>query len=74
MDACNSYLGAVLIQVNKPIEFASKALDPAQMKYATIEKELLAVCFGCSRFHEYIFGKHVSVHSVAGSYHAKTNT
>ena len=27
----------------------------------TIEKELLAVCFGCNRFHDYIFGKNITV-------------
>ena len=61
VDVCNSGLGAVLSQDGHPIAFASKALNEAQVKYATFEKELLAVCFGCNRFHDYIFGKHVTV-------------
>ena len=44
-----------------PVAFTSKALDEAQVKYTSIEKELLAVCFSCNRFHDYIFGKHVAV-------------
>ena len=39
----------------------SKVLDEAHVKYATIEKELLAVCFGCNRFHDYIFSKYITV-------------
>lgn len=31
--------------------------------YAQIEKELLAVVFGCIRFHQYIYGKKVTVES-----------
>ena len=61
VDMCNSGLGSVLMQDGHPIAFASKALDEAQGKYATIEKELLAVCFSCNRFHDYIFGKHITV-------------
>jgi len=37
-----SKLGAALFQNNKPIAFASKALTPAETRYANIERELLA--------------------------------
>ena len=47
---------AVLIQDNHPIAYASRALTTCQQHYAQIEKEMLAVAFGCTRFHEYIFG------------------
>ena len=40
---------------------ASKALDNTQSNYAVIEKEMLAICFGCHKFHDYIFGKHVKI-------------
>ncbi|GFO05507.1 transposon ty3-i Gag-Pol polyprotein [Plakobranchus ocellatus] len=56
-------LGAVLLQENKPIAFASKALTDTEKRYAKIERELLAVVFGRERFHTYIYGKPVTVKS-----------
>ena len=61
VDTCQSGLGAVLIQHKKPTAMASRALDPAQSSYARIEKELLVICFGCQRFHNYVFGKHIQI-------------
>ena len=61
VDASKSGLGAALLQQGKPVAMASKALDDTQSNYAVIEKELLAICFGCVKFHEYIFGKNVVV-------------
>ena len=61
VDACNSGLGATLIQEGKPIAMASRALDKTQTQYATIEKELLAICFGTNRFHDYVFGREIMV-------------
>ena len=56
VDASSKGLGAVLIQDNHRIAYASRALTTCQQHYAQIEKEMLAVAFGCTRFHEYIFG------------------
>ena len=53
----------MLIQDGKPIAYASRAMTMAQLNYAVIEKELLAVLFGCERFHQYIYGKKVHVES-----------
>ena len=61
VDASKSGLGAALIQCKKPVAMASKALDDTQANYAVIEKELLAICFGCKKFHNYIFGKEVTI-------------
>lgn len=33
-----------------------RALTPTEQRYAQIEKEMLAVVFGCSRFHKLIYG------------------
>ena len=63
VDASLLGLGAALIQDGKPIAFASKALTPAESRYANIEREMLAVVFGLERFHTYIFGRSVLVHS-----------
>ena len=38
-------LGAALLQDNKPIPFASKALTDAECRYANIEREMLSVVF-----------------------------
>ena len=47
-------LGAALLQDKKPIAFASKALTDTESRYANIERELLAVVYGCERFHTYL--------------------
>ena len=57
VDASQTGLGAVLLQEGKPVAFASKALTPTQQRYAQIEKEMLAIVFGCEKFHHYIFGR-----------------
>ena len=61
VDACKSGLGAALMQDKHPIAMASRALNEAQCNYAVIEKELLAICFGCTKFHEYVYGKEIIV-------------
>ncbi|KAL5264194.1 hypothetical protein ACHWQZ_G005321 [Mnemiopsis leidyi] len=62
-DASQSGLGTCLLQEGKPIAYASRSLTPAQTRYAQIEKELLAIVFGCERFHQYVYGKDIEVHS-----------
>ena len=49
-------LGVVLVQNDHPIAYASKALTKVQQNYAQIEKEMLAIVYGCIKFHEYIYG------------------
>ena len=56
VDASSKGLGAVLIQDDHPLAYASKSLTNTQQQYAQIEKEMLAVVFGCIRFHGYIYG------------------
>ena len=63
VDASLRGIGAVLLQDNKPISFASKSLTDVEQRYANIERELLAVVYGCERFHTYIYGKKVVVES-----------
>ena len=55
-DASLSGLGATLLQEGQPVAFASRALTPAEGRYAQIEKELLSVVFACERFDTYLFG------------------
>ena len=61
VDASLKGLSAALLQDNKPVAFASKALTDAEKRYANIERELLAVVFGCTRFHTYIYGSKFTV-------------
>ena len=46
VDASQVGLGTVLLQDNKPVAFASKALTNAECRYTNIEREMLAVVFG----------------------------
>ena len=59
VDESQKGLGAVLYQEKGPVAYASKAMNDTQQNYAQIEKKLLAIVFGCKRFHQYIYGKHV---------------
>ena len=62
VDASSKGMGAVLLQDDHPIAYASKSLTPAQQNYAQIEKEMLTIVFGCHKFHDYIYGlPHVSI-------------
>ena len=56
-DASQSGLGAALLQNGQPVAYASRALTPAETRYAQIAKELLANVFACDRFHTYVYGR-----------------
>ena len=60
-DASNSGFGAVVLQDDKPVAFASRAVNSAEANYAPIEKEMRAVQFACERFHDYIYGGRVGI-------------
>lgn len=63
VDASQSGLGAVLLQDNLPVEYASRSLNGTQRNYTQIEKEALAIAFACKRFHYYIYDRQVVVES-----------
>lgn len=60
-DASNHAIGAVISQGtignDKPIAFASRTLTKSEENYSTIEKELLAIRWGCKYFRPYLFGR-----------------
>jgi len=41
----------------RPVAFASRTLSSAERKYAQVEREALAVFYGVTKFHKYIFGR-----------------
>ena len=56
-DASEYGLGATLLQDGQPVAFASRTLSPNERNYAQIEKECLAIVFGCQRFDQYLARK-----------------
>lgn len=61
VDSSQAAVGAVLLQNNHPICYASQSLTNNQQQMAQIEKELYAIVFGCLRFHQYIYGSRITV-------------
>ena len=59
--ASQSGLRALLLQDGKPVAYASRSLSSAETHYAQIEKELLAVVFAFTKFHQYVYSKDVIV-------------
>ena len=60
-DASAHAVGAVLVQeddegVERPIMYLSKQLNPAQKKYATIEREAFAVIYALQKLRPYLHG------------------
>ena len=65
-DASSFGLGGVILQLQPdnswwPVSFISRAMTPAETRYAQIEKEALALTWACKRSWEYIVGKSISV-------------
>jgi hypothetical protein len=64
-DASPVGLGCVLSHsvngVEKPIAFASRSLSPAEQNYCQLEREGLAIVYGLTKFHKYIYGRHFTI-------------
>ncbi len=60
-DASQDHVGAVLMQYSEEglaqvIAYFSRKLRPAEVKYATTDKEVLAVVLACRQLHHYLWG------------------
>ena len=56
-DASSSGMAAALLQGGQPVAYCSRAMTPAETRYAQIEKELLAIVFAVERFEPYVYGR-----------------
>ena len=61
-DASDFQLGAVISQNQKPIAFYSRKLNPAQTRYTTTEKELLAIVETLKEFKNILLGQNIQVY------------
>lgn len=61
VDSSKDGLGAVLMQQGRPMKYASRALTSSERNWAQMEKEALSVLFGVQRFHQYTYGRQVTV-------------
>ena len=78
-DASGVGIGAVLSQLQDdvqlhPIAYASRALSPAESKYAVTELETLAVVWALSHFHPFLYGHSVTVYTDHSAVKAVLNT
>ncbi|KAJ8375051.1 hypothetical protein SKAU_G00056310 [Synaphobranchus kaupii] len=62
-DSSDTGLCAALMQSGKPVVFASRALTQTERGYAQIEKEFLAMVFSMEKFHQYTYGRKVTIQS-----------
>ena len=64
-DASSFGLGAVLFQKFedswKPVMYATRLMSETEARYALIEKEVLAITWGCEKFHDYILGRNFNI-------------
>ena len=62
-DASDTQLGAVISQNGKPIAFYSRKLNPAQTRYTTTERELLAIVETLKEFRTILLGQQIRVYT-----------
>jgi len=63
-----AYIGAVLSHINAdksegPVGYASRPLSATECKYSQLDREALAIMFGVSKFHQYLYGRHFLIYS-----------
>ena len=49
--------------IEKPIAFASRSLNAAEKNYSQIDREALSIIFGIRKFHQYVYGRHVTIYT-----------
>lgn len=65
MDASSYGLGAALFQRHdtewRPVAYESRVLTECESRYSQIEKEARGSAFGCERFHNFIYGRPITL-------------
>ena len=56
VDASPTGLGSILIQYDRAIAFASRALSDVESRYSQTEREVLGVVWACEHFNQYLQG------------------
>ena len=56
-DASKKGFGAVLLQNNHPIYYASRTLTSAEKNYQNLEREAMAAVWGMEKFHYFLYGR-----------------
>ena len=51
----------MLVQEGKTVAYASRTLSPVEHRYSQIEREGLAIMFGCLRFEMYLLGRQFTI-------------
>lgn len=66
-DASNYALGAVLSQGkvgnDKPVAYASRTLNRAEVNYSASEKEMLAIVWAVKQFRQYLYGTKFTIYT-----------
>ena len=62
-DASSFAIGAVLTQGDRPVAYYSKKLSPTEQRYATHEREMLAIVKALEEWRVYLLGRPVVVHT-----------
>ena len=62
VDASPWAVGAILLQQRpdtnyRPVAHGSRSLTNTKVKYGHVEKEALALVYGCEHFHMYLYGR-----------------
>ena len=70
VDASPIGVAAILVQKKDPKEaagrvvaYASRALTEVEQRWSQIEREVLAISYGCEHFHLHIFGDKIDIYS-----------
>ena len=61
VDASKKRFGAVLIQDENPVYYASRTLSKAEKNYQNLERECMAAVWGMEKFHYFLYGKALCV-------------
>ena len=67
-DASPQGVGVVLSHImknrdEKPVAYASRTLTKTEQNYSQIEKEALAIIYGVTKFHKYLYGREFTLYT-----------